>query len=133
MIYVNIPVYMIKSLIIMLVSMLPAPAHQGNESARIASAIQSANTAELVAMFNTSIELVTPTSSGVSTREQARIVLDNFFRNNPPVRASVTHETSGTTNSMIVISLQTKTGNFRVSVSGCNKGSGFVINEFKIS
>lgn len=100
---------------------------------KIALAIQNANTIELSAMFNSSIELVTPTSSGVSTKEQARLVLDKFFKTNQPIKATVTHETNGTTSSMIVISLLTKTGTFRISIAGTNKPGGFVINEFKIS
>ncbi len=104
-----------------------------SESARIANAIQTANTVELSLMFNSSIELVTPASSGVNTKDQAKIVLDNFFKNHPPVKATVTHETNGTTNSMIVISLVTKNGTFRISVSGTYKAGTFLINEFKIS
>ena len=106
---------------------------KASESTRIANAIQTANTAELIQMFNSSIELVTPASSGVNTKEQAKIVLDNFFKNHPPVKATVTHETNGTTNSMIVISLVTKNGTFRISVSGTYKAGTFLINEFKIT
>lgn len=123
---------MIKSLFILFFTLF-SPAINGGDGEKIAQAIQNANTVELTAMFNSSVELVTPTSSGVTTREQARIVLDNFFKNNPPIKATVTHETNGTSNSMLVISLQTKTGIFRISIVGCNKGGSFVINEFKIS
>jgi len=123
---------MVKNLLIALFSGLSAIAYAG-EGEKIANAIQSANTAELSEMFNSSIELETPASSGVNTREQARVVLDNFFRNNTPVRATLTHETTGTSNSMIVISLVTKTGTFRISVVGSYKNGSFVINEFKIT
>jgi hypothetical protein len=107
--------------------------YAGNESDKIALAIQNSNTTELSNMFNTSIELVTPGSSGITNRDQARIVLENFFRNNVPVKATVTHETNGTTNSMVVINLITKNGTFRISIVGTNKGGTFVINEFKIT
>jgi len=123
---------MIRNLVIALSSIFSQVAYAG-EGEKIANLIQSANSYELANMFNTSIELVTPASSGVNTKEQARMVLDNFFRNNPPVKASVTHETIGTSNSMIVISLVTKTGTFRISIVGAYKNGNFVINEFKIS
>lgn len=123
---------MMKSIFLSVFALLAFKAN-ASESARIATAIQNANTTELVSMFNSSIELVTPASSGVNTKEQAKIVLDNFFRNHPPVKATVTHETNGTTNSMIVISLVTKDGTYRISVSGTYKGGSFLINEFKIS
>jgi len=124
---------MVKSFIIIAIALMGSNALKAaNESSRVAQAIQTANTAELVNMFNSSIELLTPSSSGISTKEQAKIVLDNFFRNNTPVKATVAHETSGTTNTMFVISLTTKTGTYRVSVVGSLKGGTFIINEFKI-
>ena len=123
---------MTKNLLFALFSSLSAIAYAG-EGEKIASAIQTANTIELSGMFNSSIELVTPASSGVNTREQARVVLDNFFRNNTPVKATLTHETSGTSNSMIVISLVTKTGTFRISVIGFYRNGNLLINEFKIT
>ncbi len=124
---------MVKSFIIIAIALLGSNAVKAaNESSRVAQAIQTANTAELVNMFNSSIELLTPSSSGISTKEQAKIVLDNFFKNNTPLKATVTHETSGTTNTMFVISLTTKTGTYRVSVVGSLKGGTFLINEFKI-
>lgn len=123
---------MIKTLLLSVLASFAVSA-QSSDSEKIANAIQTANTTELVQMFNSSIELVTPASSGVNTREQAKIVLDNFFKNHAPVKATVTHETNGTTNSMIVISLVTKNGTFRISVSGTYKGGTLVINEFKIT
>ena len=124
---------MVKSFIIIAIALLGSNAVKAaNESSRVAQAIQTANTAELVNMFNSSIELLTPSASGISTKEQAKIVLDNFFKNNTPLKATVTHETSGTTNTMFVISLTTKTGTYRVSVVGSLKGGTFLINEFKI-
>ncbi|MCC6818349.1 MAG: DUF4783 domain-containing protein [Bacteroidia bacterium] len=123
---------MMKTLLFAAIALISLNAN-ASESTRIANAIQSANTNELVQMFNSSIELVTPASSGVNTKEQAKIVLDNFFKNHPPIKATVTHETNGTTNSMIVISLITKNGTFRISVSGTYKAGTFLINEFKIS
>jgi Domain of unknown function (DUF4783) len=122
-----------KSILITLFSLIVAPFTYAGEGEKIAGWIQSGNSTELSNMFNTSIELVTPATSGVNTREQARMVLDNFFRNNAPIKATVTHETAGTSNSMIVISLVTKTGTFRISIVGAYKNGTFLINEFKIS
>lgn len=105
----------------------------GSEGDKIASAIQAANSGDLSNMFNSSIELQTPASTGVSSREQARIVLDNFFRNNVPLKATLMHETSGTTNGMYVISLQTRSGTYRISITGTFKSGLFLINEFRIT
>ncbi len=123
---------MIRNIVIALFAIVSQSAFAG-DGEKIAQLIQGGNSAELSAMFNSSIELVTPGSSGVNTREQARMVLDNFFRNNTPVKATLAHETTGTSNSMIVVSLVTKTGSFRISIVGTHKNGSFIINEFKIS
>lgn len=99
---------------------------------RIANALQSGNTTELASMFNSSIELVTPTASNVYAREQAKIVLDNFFRVNAPVKASLGHETNGSQSAMLIFDLSTKNGNYRVTIVANTTNGGFVINEFKI-
>lgn len=123
---------MIKALLISFAFVLSSTAF-ASEANKIANAIQNSNTTELSAMFNSSIELVTPGTSGVHSKEQAKMILDNFFKNNVPVKATVAHETNGTTNSMIVISLTTKNGTFRISISGTMKAGALQINEFKIT
>jgi hypothetical protein len=124
---------MIRYFLILFLSLAATHAKAATEGEKIAQAIQNSNSGELAAMFNSSIEMVTPSSSGIMAKEQARIVLDNFFKNNPPVKATVLHETTGTTNSMIVINLQTSKGNYRISVSGTLKGGNFVIHQFRIN
>lgn len=99
---------------------------------RISNALQTGNTVELSSMFNTSIELITPTTSNVYAREQSKIVLDNFFKMNPPIKATLSHQTNGSQSAMLIFDLITKTGNFRVTVVANTSNGGFVINEFKI-
>ncbi|MDP2174366.1 MAG: DUF4783 domain-containing protein [Bacteroidota bacterium] len=123
---------MIKSILILIFSLVTHIAFAG-DGKNIASAIQNANTNELSTYFNSSVELTTPASSGIKTRDQAKIILDNFFKNNIPVKATIAHETSGSSNIMIVISLVTKNGTYRITIIGTQKvGSALVINEIKI-
>ncbi len=104
----------------------------GGTADKITVALQSGNTTELAAMFNSSIELVTPSTSNVYAKDQAKIVLDNFFKLHAPTKAVLTHQTNGSQSSMLIFDLTTKTGNFRVTVHANTANGGFVINEFKI-
>jgi hypothetical protein len=123
---------MIKNILLLVVSVFSHQAFAGDGD-KITTAIQNSNTIELSAFFNSSIELTTPASSGIKTKDQAKIILDNFFKNNVPTKAILAHETSGSSNIMIVISLVTKNGTFRITIIGTQKqGTGLVINEFKI-
>jgi hypothetical protein len=123
---------MIKNILFLVVSFFTLQAFAGDGD-KIAAAIQNSNTNELAAFFNSSIELTTPASSGIKTKDQAKIILDNFFKNNEPTKAILAHETSGSSNVMIVISLVTKNGTYRITIIGTQKqGVGLVINELKI-
>jgi hypothetical protein len=123
---------MIKSLLILTFSLITHIAIAGDGD-KIAQALQSANINDLSSYFNSSIELTTPASSGIKTKDQAKIILDNFFKNNQPTKAIVAHETSGSSNVMIVISLITKNGTYRITIIGTQKtNGGLVINEMKI-
>jgi hypothetical protein len=112
-------------------SLFSAIAYAGNGD-KIANALQTGNTVELASMFNSSIELVTPTASNVYTRDQAKIILDNFFKMNPPLKASMSHETNGSKSAMLIFDLTTKNGNYRVTIVANTANGGFIINEFKI-
>ncbi len=122
---------MLKLITFSITAFIYLQSYAGNGD-RIANALQNSNTNELAAMFNSSIELVTPTASNVYAKEQAKIVLDNFFRMNAPVRASLGHETNGSQSAMLIFDLVTKNGNFRVTIVANTTNGGFVINEFKI-
>ena len=122
---------MLKSFILAFVSFLATFTYAGNGD-KIASALQSGNTAELAAMFNSSIELVMPSTSNVYAKDQAKIVLDNFIKTNTPSKATLSHETNGSQSTMLIFDLVTKNGNYRVTIVANTGNSGFVINEFKI-
>ena len=122
---------MLKNLTLALAILFSVQLFAGNGD-KVATAIQNSNTTELATMFHSSIELVTPTVSNVYSKDQAKVVLDNFFKQNEPTKASVSHETNGSNTSMIIIDLTTKTGSFRVTVVANTSGGGFVINQFKI-
>ena len=122
---------MLKSFTLAILTFFTAFAHAGNGD-KIATALQSGNTTELAAMFNSSIELVMPSTSNVYAKDQAKIVLDNFFKTNTPSKATLSHETNGSQSAMLIFDLVTKNGNFRVTIVANTGNSGFVINEFKI-
>ncbi len=122
---------MLKTITFSLVSIISTFSYAGNGD-KIANALQSGNTSELAMMFNSSIELVMPSTSNVYAKEQAKIVLDNFFKVNTPSKATLSHETNGSQSAMLIFDLVTKNGNFRVTIVANTANGGFVINEFKI-
>lgn len=122
---------MFKVVLISLITSVTTMVNIGTAE-KVTAALQTGNTVELAAMFNTSIELVTPSTSNVYAKDQAKIVLDNFFKQHVPVKAVLTHQTNGSQSSMFIYDLSTKSGNFRVTIHANTANGGFVINEFKI-
>ncbi|MDI1234428.1 MAG: DUF4783 domain-containing protein [bacterium] len=122
---------MLKLITLTILTFFTAYTYAGNGD-KIAVALQTGNTSELASMFNSSIELVMPSTSNVYTKEQAKIVLDNFFKINTPSKATLSHETTGSQSAMLIFDLVTKNGNFRVTIVATTANSSFVINEFKI-
>lgn len=122
---------MFKVVLISLITSVTTMVNIGTAE-KVTAALQTGNTVELAAMFNTSIELVTPSTSNVYAKDQAKIVLDNFFKQHVPVKAVLTHQTNGSQSSMLIYDLSTKSGNFRVTIHANTANGGFVINEFKI-
>ncbi len=122
---------MTKLLFIALISFFTIGVY-ANSPQKINTALQNGNSTELAEVFNSSIELSMPNTSGVYAKEQARLVIDNFFKANTPSKCTLSHETSGASSAMLVYELVTKNGTFRVSFVVNISGGGFVINELKI-
>ncbi|SMO80261.1 protein of unknown function [Saccharicrinis carchari] len=58
----------------------------------IVKATKNANAEALSEYFNNKIELVLPQKSGVFSDAQAKLVLNEFFKNNPVVNFSIIHQ-----------------------------------------
>ena len=58
----------------------------------IISATKKANAEELSTYFNSKVELVLPQKSGVFSKSQARLVLEDFFTKNPNTQFKIIHQ-----------------------------------------
>lgn len=92
-----------KSLIILLIAILPAVAGQAQSAGSaeattntVSEAIRKANPASLTQAGGSSIDLTLPGSDGTFSRSQAEMILREFFRKNPP--KSFTIRQQGTSN-----------------------------------
>ncbi len=81
--------------------------------AEITQTIQKANAASFSHYFNSKIELVLPEKSGVFSKEQARLVIDNFFTNHPPQKFNIIHEGIRQSSSFAIGKYYTQKGKYR--------------------
>jgi len=130
--YVCLNTTMINALILVVFSFLSLNS-KSIDSDKLVLAFQNGNATEISNFFSSSIELKTPNTSGVSTKEQAKMILENFFKTNKPTKATLTHESVGVSNLVLIITVNTSNGEFRATITGVSKSGSFQITELKIS
>ncbi len=96
---------------------------------QVISALKSGNSSQLAKYFDSRVDVSLPDKTDNYSRNQAEMVLREFFRENPVKGFTVKH--SGETNgSQFCIGLlQTKNGNFRTKLYMKMKGKDQVVQE----
>jgi len=80
-------------------------------------ALKSGNTAELSKYFNSSIELSIPGQQEIYSKQQAELILKNFFAKHVPAGFTVVHKGGGNEGSQYAIgNLTTSSGKYRVTM-----------------
>ena len=91
------------------------------------------NANEIAKNFNTSVELGISDESDVYSKAQAQQILRDYFNKHVPLNSSVIHVINTNPNYQIgILSLSTKTGKFRVTVTFKKTSGSFFITELRI-
>jgi hypothetical protein len=96
----------------------------------VAGAIRSGNANVVSKYFASSIELKTVDKSNVYSKNQAELVLKEFFQNNAPRTFTIIHRGSSAKGARYAIgTLETAQGNFRVYLYITEAGGQLLIQE----
>jgi len=99
----------------------------------VAIAIKSANAKEVSKYFNSSVELTMIESEGVYSKQQAEVILKNFFLQNPPSAVVINHRGSSAQGAKYAIATyECPKGKFRAYIFMKDSGSGMLIQELRI-
>ncbi len=79
----------------------------------ITKTIQNANADNFSQYFNSKIELVLAEKSGVFSKEQAELIIDNFFSSHPPKKFNIIHEGIRQSSSFAIGKYYTEKGIYR--------------------
>ncbi len=82
----------------------------------INEAIKNSNSFELAKYFSNSLELILPNNSGTYSKNQAEIIIKNFFNNNKAKSYSITQEGKKSSNQKFVIADYITTNNIKFRV-----------------
>lgn len=133
----SLTTHMIKPLVALLLLFVHFPSYnalQADIVDDLAADFKVGNSKEIAKNFASSIELIIIDQEDVYTKVQAEQILKDFFVKNPPSKIAIVHRVSTNPNwKLVVLSLTTKTGKFRVTISmKLNKANVFLINELRI-
>jgi hypothetical protein len=133
--YVSKPVFM-KSLLLFVVLLFHFPAFtasQGDIIDDLSTQFRAGNSKDIAANFSSSVDLIIIDEEDVYSKAQAEQILRSFFTKYIPVKSTVIHRLN--TNPSFrygALSLATKNGSFRVSITLKKNGNAFFITELKI-
>jgi hypothetical protein len=121
------------SLIVLFVNMSSSIAFQGDVIDGLSAHFKTGNSKEIAASFSQSVDLIIIDEEDVYSKAQAEQILRSFFSKYPPVKSAVIHRLNTNPNYRYgALSLVTKNGTFRVSITMKKTGSAFFITELRI-
>jgi len=106
---------------------------QASEKESIASAIQKGNARDVGAFFAKSVDLTLDELEDVYSKDQAIVILENFFSENPPTSFSLKHEGKSKLEDHFYIGdLTTQGENYRLTFFLKKEGSVFKLKQLRI-
>jgi pyridoxal/pyridoxine/pyridoxamine kinase len=98
----------------------------------VVTAIKSANAGEVAKYFNPNVELTILTSEGVYSKQQAEIIVKNFFSSNPPKSVVIQHKGSSAQGSKYAIAnYESAQGKYRVYIFMKESAGKMLIHELR--
>lgn len=95
--------------------------------------LKQSSWAELYKTFATNVDLNVLGEADVYGKDQASVILSNFFTKNQPFTVKLIHQvTSNADLKYAVVTLSCKNGNYRTSFSLRNNNGAFQVNELHI-
>lgn len=126
-----------KQLILLFLLSLPFYGHtlpQADIVDELAMHFKNGNAKDIAKNFSSSVELIIQDREDVYSKAQAEQILKDFFVKNPPSKAAVVHRLNNNPNYRLgILSLTTKAGKFRVTITLRKSGdNNFLITELRI-
>lgn len=108
-------------------------ANQGDIVDTLSGHFKAGNSKEIAVNFSSSVDLIIIDEEDVYSKAQAEQILRSFFSKYPPLKSTVIHRLNANVNYRYgALSLVTKNGTFRVSITMKKSGTAFFITELRI-
>jgi len=100
---------------------------------RTVALLKQSTWAELYKTFGPNVDLNILGEGDIYAKDQASVILNTFFTKNQPFTIKLIHQVNSNADlKYLVVSLISKTGNYRTSISLRNNNGTFQVNELHI-
>ncbi len=120
-------------LLILIAPHYPSGVFQSDYMADMSRLFKAGDSKEIAKNFNNSVALSVSYNEDVYSKVQAEQILREFFNKQSPTQSSVIHQINTNPNMRFgILSLNTKNGQFRISVTTKKINQTFLITELRI-
>lgn len=102
---------------------------EAKSQSQVLAALKTGNAVQMSKSFDSRVDISLPGKSDNYSRNQAEMVLKEFFSQNPVKAFVVKHQGENNGSQFWIGSLQTKNGNFRTKLYMKPKGESLVVQE----
>lgn len=120
-------------MVILLISPIVIQAQsEGTLPSEIREATRNGNALELASYFNSKIELVLPSNSGIFSKQQAQFMMKDFFDTYPPISFQIIHQGVRENATFAIGKYSYAKGKFRFVFLTKNEGAKALIHQLRI-
>jgi hypothetical protein len=98
----------------------------------IITAIKEGNASELAKYFNNNVELALSDIDDMYSKNQAELIIEDFFKNHPPTGFDILHKGGKETSRYAIGNLTTSNGKFRITILIKIQEDKSLINQLRI-
>lgn len=98
----------------------------------VISAFQDGDAKQLSGYFNSNVELIYDGPGKIYNKNQAAIIMQDFFSKNDPTSFSKIHEGDKDSSIFLIGNLSTQNKKFRISILMKKSGNTFLIHQIRI-
>ena len=97
----------------------------------VVAAMRSGNSTLIAKYFDDLVDISMPDKSNTYSKNQAELVLKDFFTNNPVKKFEIIHKGENAGSQFCIGTLYTKNGSFRTTIFMKQKGGGQLLQELR--
>ena len=97
----------------------------------VVAAMRSGNSTLIAKYFDDLVDISMPDKSNTYSKNQAELVLKEFFTNNPVKKFEIIHKGENAGSQFCIGTLYTKNGSFRTTIFMKQKGGGQLLQELR--